>query len=76
MTAATQDGAASEYRETERGRLFVTLDCRLKGTLKFAQQIEAKEHGQESRLGGKEGTQAEVIGGSPGVHERTVGADI
>jgi len=48
MTAAAQDGAASEYRETERGGLFVALDCRVKGTLKFAQQIEAKEHGQES----------------------------
>jgi hypothetical protein len=48
MTAAAQDGTASEYRETECGRLFVALDCRVKGTLKFAQQIEAKEHGQES----------------------------
>jgi hypothetical protein len=27
---------------------FVALDCLVKGTLKFAQQIEAKEHGQES----------------------------
>jgi len=42
MTAAAQDGTASEYRETECGRLFVALDCRVKGTLKFAQQIEAK----------------------------------
>ena len=50
MTAAAQDGAAGEDRETERGRLFVALDCRIKGTLKFAQQLEAKakEHGQES----------------------------
>ena len=57
MTAAAQDGAAGEYRnadeggqviETERGRLFAALDCQVKGTLKFAQQIEAKEHGQES----------------------------
>jgi hypothetical protein len=48
VTAAAQDGASGEYRETERGRLFAALDCQVKGTLKFAQQIEAKEHGQES----------------------------
>jgi hypothetical protein len=39
VTAAAQDGAAGEYRETERGRLFVALDCRVKGTLKFAHQV-------------------------------------
>jgi len=48
VTAAAQDGAAGEDRETEGGRLFVALDCRIKGRLKFAQEIEAKEHGQES----------------------------
>jgi hypothetical protein len=34
---------------------------RINSPLKFAEEIESKEHSQESRLGSKEGAQSEVV---------------
>jgi hypothetical protein len=62
VSVAAQDIAAGKDLETQRSGLFVSLERRIDGALEFAQEIEAEEHGQESRFGGKEGTQAEMIG--------------
>ena len=62
MSASTEDCAAGENLETQGSGLFVSLKGRINGTLKFAEEIESKEHRQESRLGSKERSQAEVVG--------------
>ena len=61
MSPAAQDGTTGKELEAQGSGLFVALECRVKGALKFTQQIETEEHRQESRLGGEERTQAEVI---------------
>ena len=61
MSASTQDCAAGENLETQCRRLFVSLKRRINSALKLAEEIEPKEHRQESRLGCKEGSQAEVV---------------
>jgi hypothetical protein len=63
VPTSAQDRAAGKDLETEGSRLFVSLECRIDGTLKFAQEVETKEHGQESRLSSEERTQAETVGG-------------
>src|SRR3974377_73141 len=63
VSTAPQDGPAGKDLETQSSGLFVALERRIKGTLKFAQEVKAKKHGQKNRLGGKEGTQAEAVGG-------------
>ena len=63
VPTSAQDGAAGKDLETEGSWLFVSLECWIDGTLKLAQEIETKEHGQESRLSSKERTQAETVGG-------------
>ena len=61
VSASTQNRAAGKDFETQSSRLFVSLESRIDGALKFAQKIKTKEHGQQSRLCGKEGTQAEMV---------------
>jgi hypothetical protein len=63
VPASTEDGAACKNFESQRGWSFVSFKPRIDGTLELAQEIETKQHSQESRLCGKEGTQAEVICG-------------
>ena len=53
VSASTEDGAASENLEAQGGRLFVGLEPWIDGALEFAQEIETKEHSQESGLGGE-----------------------
>ena len=43
MSASTQDCPASKELETQSGWLFVTLECWIDGTLKFAREIESKQ---------------------------------
>ena len=62
VSASTKDCAAGENLETQCRRLFVSLKRRINSALKLAEEIEPKEHRQESRLGCKEGSQAEVVG--------------
>ena len=62
VTASTKDRAAGKDLEAERCWLSVSLQCRIDGTLELAQEVETKEHRQESRLGGEKRPQAEVIG--------------
>jgi hypothetical protein len=61
MSTSAKDCPAGENLETQRSRLFVSLKRRINRTLKFAQEIESKEHSQESRLGSKERAQTEVV---------------
>ena len=61
MSAAAEDGAAGKNFETQRGWLFVRLECRIDGALELAQEIETEEYSKEGRLGGEERTQAEVL---------------
>ena len=61
VPAAAQDGPAGKDLETQSSGLFVALERRIQSTLKFAQKVKAKKHGQKNRLGGKEGTQAEAV---------------
>ena len=53
VSASTEDGAASENLEARGGRLFVGLERWIDGALELAQEIETKEHSQESGLGGE-----------------------
>ena len=78
MSTSAKDCPAGENLETQRSRLFVSLKRRINRTLKFAQEIESKEHSQESRLGSKERAQAEVVSGqfvfefvNPALHARS-----
>jgi hypothetical protein len=64
VSASTQNRTAGKDFETQSSRLFVSLESRIDGALKFAQKIKTKEHGQQSRLCGKEGTQAEMVAAS------------
>jgi len=41
--------------------LFVSLERWIDSALELTQEVETKEHGQESRLGGKKRMQAELI---------------
>ena len=61
MPASTKDGATGKNFETQCGRLFVGLERWIDRALEFTQEVETKDHGQESRLGRKKRTQAEVI---------------
>ena len=61
MSASSEDCTAGENLETQGRRLFVSLKRRINSALKFPQEIEPKDHRQESRLGRKERSQAEVI---------------
>jgi hypothetical protein len=45
MSASTQDCPAGKELETQSGWPFVTLECWIDGTLKFAQEIESKQYG-------------------------------
>ena len=69
MSTSTENGAAGENLETQGRRLFVGLERRIYSTLEFPQEMEPKEHSQESRLCRKERSQAEVIG-PPAIVER------
>jgi hypothetical protein len=48
MSASTEDCPASKELETQSGWLFVALERQIDGALKFAQEIESKQYGQES----------------------------
>ena len=61
MSTSTENGAAGENLETQGRRLFVGLERRIYSTLEFPQEIEPKEHRQESGLGRKERSQTEVV---------------
>ena len=61
MPASTKDGTTGKNFETQCGRLFVGLERWIDSALEFTQEVETKDHGQESRLGSKKRTQAEVI---------------
>ena len=53
MAAATQNRAASKDLEAQSRGLFVALERWIDGALEFTQEIETKEHSQESGLGGE-----------------------
>jgi hypothetical protein len=48
VCTSAQDRTASKELETQSCWLFVSFKCGVNGALKFAQEIESKQHSQES----------------------------